>query len=264
MTQETVTSDQRMHITLEEYLLGIVPAVLQLIIAAVILRRCLIRQFPIFTIYTVYQVVAIAITYAALLSHVSSLHYAYTYYPLQMLSFGLTFVVIYEIFTIVLEPYDALRRMWRALFLIATLTLFAIGGLWIAYGSGVPADRLTESMNILQRILIVVEAGLLMLLFVLSGSLGLAWRSYTFGLALGFGIFAIVELVSWLLRTHYGDQYWKPQSILNGLAYNVMILIWTCYVLQPQRIAQPLRMIPHNEIEKWNQKLEEMLARQRV
>ena len=125
-----------MHISWEEYLQGLVPAVLQLVIAAVILRRGLLRQFPIFTTYTVYQVVAIVITYVALALHVSSLHYAYTYYPLQVFSIGLTFVVIYEIFKMVLEPYDALRRIWRALFVIAMLVLFGIASLWVLYGSG--------------------------------------------------------------------------------------------------------------------------------
>jgi hypothetical protein len=250
-----------MHISLEEYLLGLVPAVLQLVIAAVILRRGLVRQFPIFTTYTVYQVAAIAITYVALALHVSSLHYAYTYYPLQMFSIGLTFVVIYEIFKIVLEPYDALRRIWRALFVIAMLVLFGMAAVWVLYGSGMPADRLTQSMNMLERSLTVAQAGLLLLLFVLSSSLGLAWRSYSFGLALGFGTFAIVDLVLWSLRTQYGDQFWKPQSILNGLAYNVMIFIWAFYVLQPKGIAQPIRVVPYNDIAKWNEKLEELLKR---
>ena len=116
-------------------------------------------------------------------------------------------------------------------------------------------------MNMLERSLTVVQAGLLLLLFVLSSSLGLAWRSYSFGLALGFGTFAIVDLVLWSLRTQFGDQFWKPQSILNGLAYNVMIFIWAFYVLQPKRIAQPIRVIPYNDIAKWNEKLEELLKR---
>ena len=116
-------------------------------------------------------------------------------------------------------------------------------------------------MNILQRTLTVVQAGLLLLLFVLSGSLGLSWRSYSFGLALGYGVYAIVELVLWSVRTHYGNSFWKPQSTLNSVAYNIMIAVWASYLLQPAKVLQQPRVIPYNDIAKWNEKLEELLKK---
>ena len=249
-----------MHLELQDYLFGIVSFVLLLLIAVVVFRRGVFRQFTVFTSYTLFQLIATVVVYAELAHGVSTLHYAYTYYPVAVCGLALGFAVIYEVFKIVLEPYDALRRVWRVLFFCAAAMLFAAAILWVIYGSGPQADRLTQSMNVLQRTLTVIQAGLLLLLFVLSGSLGLSWRSYSFGLALGYGVFAIVELVLWSVRTQYGNQFWKLQSTFNSIAYNLMIAVWAAYLLQPAKILQP-RVIPYNDIAKWNEKLEELLKR---
>ena len=250
-----------MHIAPREYLFGFIPAVLQLIIAVVIIRRRLFRKFPIYTIYTIYQVGTIPVIYAELALQVSRLHYAYTWYPLQICSIGLAFGVIFELFRFVLEPYDALRRVWRVIFLVAAAVLVIVSVSWIIYGAGPQADRLTQTMNLVTRSLRLIQAGLMILLFALSGSLGLSWRSYSFGLALGYGIYAVVELVLNAMRAQYGNAVWELQYTLSTWAYNVMILIWAYYILQPQRLAQPVRIIPHNDIERWNEKLEELLKR---
>jgi hypothetical protein len=248
-----------MHLELQDYVFGIVSFVLLLLIAVVMFRREVFRQFAIFTSYTLFQLIATVVVYAELALGVSTLHYAYTYYPIAVSGTALGFAVIYEVFKFVLEPYDALRRVWRVLFFGAAVVLFVGAILWLIYGPGPQADRLTQSMNMLQRSLTVVQAGLLLLLFVLSGSLGLSWRSYSCGLALGYGVFAIVELVLWSVRTHYGDQFWKSQSTLNGIAYNIMIAVWASYLLQPAKVLQQPRVIPYNDIAKWNEKLEELL-----
>ena len=41
-----------------------------------------------------------------------------------------------------------------------------------------------------------------------------------------------------------------------------LCLIWVrCYILQTSKIAQPVRVIPYNDIAKWNEKLEELLKK---
>ncbi len=91
--------------------------------------------------------------------HVSTLHYAYTFYPVEVLSIGLALGVIYEVFKVVLEPYDAFRRVWRWFFFVAGIALFTIAVFWVLYGAGPQADRLTQSMNLLQTTLRFIQAG---------------------------------------------------------------------------------------------------------
>ena len=78
--------------------------------------------------------IATVLVYAELAHGISSLHYAYTYYPIAILGIALGFAVIYEVFRVVLEPYDALRRVWRMLFFGAGLMLFVTAILWVIYG----------------------------------------------------------------------------------------------------------------------------------
>ncbi len=63
------------------------------------------------------------------------------------------------------------------------------------------------------------------------------------------------------MRIDMAIRYGTCSLLLSTIAYGIMIIIWICYILQPQRIAQPVRVIPYNDIAKWNEKLEELLKR---
>jgi hypothetical protein len=121
---------------------------------------------------------------------------------------------------------------------------------------------LQQSMVLLIRSLRVGQVGLLLLLFAVSRSLGLSWRSYSFGLSLGYGTYAAVDFVVMAIRALYGGDVWKLLNTVGSLAYSVALFVWAGYFfLQPQEVAQPDRTIPHYDIEKWNEKLEEQLKR---
>ena len=51
--------------------------------------------------------------------------------------------------------------------------------------------------------------GLLLSLFVLSRSLGLTWRSYSFGIALGYGTYAAIDFLLAAIRASTGKQIWQ-------------------------------------------------------
>jgi hypothetical protein len=250
-----------MSFGLKEYVIAIVPTILQILITFVVLRRRLYRQLPFFLTYTIYQVGLASIGIAQYIVKPSEKSYFYTYYFLQTISLVLAFCVIYEVFGFVLQPYDAFRRIWRTMFLCSAVGLTMISVAWIAFGSGAPTDRVSETINLTLRSLRVIQAGILLFLFALARSLGLGWRSYVFGIALGYGIYAIVDLVLVAMRTEYGNAVWHLQSLLSTTAYALTVVIWAWYILQPERVAQPVRLIPYNDIAKWNEKLEELLKK---
>jgi hypothetical protein len=98
-----------------------------------------------------------------------------------------------------------------------------------------------------------------MVLFLLffAHYVGVSRRQHSFGIALGFGSFAVIELVlicSWV-GNHLGGPW---MSILNMAAYNSSLVVWFGYVavkrpardaslslLQPQRWEQSLSDIHH-------------------
>jgi hypothetical protein len=250
-----------MHISGREFVLVLLPTLLQCAIVAVIFRRNLYTLFPAFTTYTICQIISTAVLTVVLVLQVSSLHYAYTFYPIEVCGIGLAVWVIYEIFQIVFEPYEALRRSWRFVFMITVVALVAISIFWLMYAPGTLSNRLTHSMILLIRSLRFVQVGLLIVLFALSRFMGLSWRSYCFGVALGYGAYAAFELLEMAMRAEYGDEVWELLNKLRSLSYAVTILIWGSYFLQPTEVAESTWVVPHNDIEKWNHALEGILAR---
>ena len=73
-----------------------------------------------------------------------------------------------------------------------------------------------------------------MFLFLSSSAFGLHWRQSVFGMALGLGMFAAVELVADTMIGHVG-----PASLRRFLtwhavfAFGISLLIWLGYLLAP-------------------------------
>jgi hypothetical protein len=111
----------------------------------------------------------------------------------------------------------------------------------------------------LQRSVRVVQCGLVLFLLVFSRYLGTHWKQKSFGIALGFGAFASVELSLVALSASTGTvENQAITSFINMVAYNVTILIWAGYmrvgseqqqsathVLRTQRWEEGLNAIQH-------------------
>lgn len=248
------------QVTTTDYVLVSVGTLLQCVIPIVCLRRKLYRTLPWFFAYNLYSIFQTIVDMAVLASKSSVETYFYTYYVLQAFILAISFGVIYEVFDSVLEPYDALRRVSSKLFLGATVGLAVLGLAFVLYGTGVEY-RMVRLIILTQRSLRIVQIGLLIFLFALARSFALSWRSYSFGIALGYGIYASVDLVLTAVRLNYGVGAIPLQSLLNMLGYAIACGIWVWYMLQREAVAQPVRVVPHNDIEKWNEALEEMLTR---
>jgi hypothetical protein len=109
-----------------------------------------------------------------------------------------------------------------------------------------------------QRCVRIIQIGMVLFLLFFARYVGISRRQHSFGIALGFGSFAVIELIlicSWVGK-HWGDP--STMSILNMAAYNGTLLIWLGYVgvkspardvslslLQPQRWEQSLTDIHH-------------------
>lgn len=246
--------------TREYLIVGLVVA-LQSSVALAMWRRQLYRQFRFFFVYSVAVAVQDLVNTVYIKSQGPLLGYIYLYYVVQSLTLALSFAVIYDVFIDVLKPYDALRRVGKQLFLWSLLgcVLGAVLFIWISPGQ--ERALLFRSIYVTERSLRIVQVGVLTLLFTLSRSLGLRWRAYSFGIALGYGPYASVDLVVSALKLNYGGVGFLPLSEISSIAFVTASAIWMCYFLQAEAVAQPVRVIPYNDIAKWNEKLEELLKR---
>ena len=245
------------HLTLAEYVFNLTQSALQLVIVFLIFRRNLYRSFPAFTTYLIFCVIKTIFLHSELALGVSFLTYSYSFYSIRPCVMGLELWVVYEVFKAVLGPYEALRHSWRLIFLVSVMTLALVNVLWFAYEPKTGAWVMLDFM----RSINVIQVGLLLVVFGLSRVMGLSWRSYCFGVALGFGVSAASQIVTLEIRRHYGWAVWNLLNNVQSFSYAVVVLIWARYFLQTTEVAQLVWTVPNNDIEKWNHALEGMLAR---
>jgi hypothetical protein len=231
------------------------------LIVVSMIRRGLYKQFPFFFAYNIYHIVQEIIDTTYVTVTPADDTFFYVFYSLQLISVSLSIAVLYELFQSVLGPYDALRNVSGKLFVWMSLALLILAAVFAVFGPGTEAYRLFRVVYLSERSLRIVQLGLLICLVAVSRSLALSWRTYCFGIALGYGIYASVDLVVTVVKLKYVNFGLHQLSLVSSVAFIGMCVIWAWYVLQPQRVAQPVRIIPYNDIAKWNEKLEELLKR---
>jgi len=242
------------------YYLWTAPHILQAVIVVLMIRRRLYRQFPVFLLYTVYELLQFTILLAVFI-HFGSLsddEYRGAFLVGDAISSVLRFGVIYEIFVEVFRNYDALSELSKVLFRCATVTLLLIGvALAGSHGSG--ADGFLLVVPILERTVRLMQCGLLVFLFLFSRYFALSWRNCAFGIALGFGILATMELADYAIRSQIGVGSYLL-DYLGMATYHCCVLTWIFYLVAPEpRTYRMQKKLPEHDLEVWNEELQRLL-----
>jgi hypothetical protein len=82
----------------------------------------------------------------------------------------------------------------------------------------------------------LMQIGLFLLLMFLCRFLRNCSRQQVFGIALGFGIFASIELILVSVVMRYGNAHAAMISLLKSTAYNAVTLVWIGYLKQAQLV----------------------------
>jgi hypothetical protein len=124
------------------------------------------------------------------------------------------------------------------------------------YSSGAVPDSLLSAVALLSRSVAIIQAGLLLFLFLFSHMFGLSWRSYAFGIAVGFGIFASTELAVSALHLTDLTEYSKDLlDLLPTGSYHVSVLVWLVYLLAAEKpVVAATDAVP--EMDQWSGELE--------
>jgi len=237
------------------YALWLAHPILQVGIATVMVRRGLHRKFKFFFGYILTQIVTFAVVFPAMWHHYSAAFYLY--WLLDGLSVAFGFGVIHEVFVDVFRFFHTLRDLGTVLFKWAGLVMLLVAGVVSVSTNSSELAPWMQAIITSQRCVRIVQIGMVLFLLFFAHYVGVSRRQHSFGVALGFGSFAIVELLlicSWV--GNHVEGTWV--NILNMAAYNCSLLIWLGYVaatrpardaslslLQPQRWEQSLTDIHH-------------------
>jgi hypothetical protein len=209
-----------------QLVLWVAHPILELCIGAAMLIRGLHRKFPVFFSYMVFQLVSFAILFP-IQRHHNLFLYFYGYWISAMVSLVLGFKVIHEIFLDVFRPYHTLSDLGTVLFKWAALVMIFVAVV-VAVASPVGKSPLMQAVTTVQRCVRTIQCGLILFLVFFSRYLGVSWRSYSFGIVLGFGSYAGIELAGNAL--YFGTPITTPSvALLYTLAYACSLLMWFGY-----------------------------------
>jgi hypothetical protein len=240
--------------------LWVAPHVLLVALAVMIVRRRLVREFPAFFAYTVYEAVQFAVLFTMYHSTVSAQDYTVAWLIGSCISVAMRFAVVHEIFSKVFESYPALNGFCTLVFRWATVVLLLVAVVLVGWASGHETDRITVAYTVADRAVSIVQGGLLIFILLLSRFFSFPWRSYVFGIALGVGFFASVELGLLAIRTHIGVG--AQQDFFNMLgmaAYHCCVLFWIVTLLLPERKETRVNSVPAHDLDHWNDALQRLL-----
>jgi hypothetical protein len=219
------------------YTLWIGHPVLQSIVAAAMIRKKTYRAFPFFFAYVVWQILTFAVIFPIYRAESYELFF-YASWTTSAVSVALGFKVIHEIFVDIFRPYHTLKDLGSVLFKWAGLVMLLVAGVVAASNPVSNSGPLVEAIITLQRSVRVVQVGLVLFLLFFSRYLGISWKQRSFGIALGFGIFAASELGAVALNAGYylGE---TVSNYINMCSYNCAIVTWAIYSLMksPERQA---------------------------
>lgn len=227
------------------YALWIAPVPVFVCLAAMMLRRKLHRQMPLFFSFTVLQLADFTIGFYTY--HRSQLDYFYVYWTLAAVGTGMSFAILYEIFATVFRPFRELRELGSVLFRWATLVLLLATVLLATTTTPFAGNRLFASLLNLERSVEVMQCGLVLLMLLCSSYLGLTLKHRIFGVGLGFGIIAALDLIAVTAFANLGQQAGVFFQLAKMVAYNVSALLWLGYIYAGEVECKPAKQFAYAE-----------------
>jgi hypothetical protein len=235
------------------YVLWIAHPIFQVGIASLMLWRGLHRKFHFFFGYVLTQLVSFAVVFTAYWHSYDAAFYVYWACNAVSVAFG--FGVIHEIFVDVFRSFHTLRDLGTVLFKWAGLVMLLVAGVVSVSTNSTDVAPWMQAIITAQRCVRIVQVGMVLLLLVFAQYLGLSRRQHSFGIALGFGSFAVVELA--LIASWVGNHLGNPwMSMVNMTAYNASLIVWLGYVAvkSPARDASSTLF----QSQRWEQSLSDI------
>jgi hypothetical protein len=249
----------RAHSFLWHYL-WIAPHALQFIIAIVLVRRGLWREFPVFFAYTLFTMVEEGTLF--ILDHraaVTAEEYWRDRWVFLAFEVPLRFAVVFEIFSSVFQDYPGLKQLTRILFRAATVVLLFAAIVVMAQAPDNGTSPILSRVQLLDLGVSMMQGGLLLLLVGFASYFGLSWRSPAYGFAFGLGIFASARLANDAVRLWNLSVAGHVFDLVTMATYHGCVVIWLVYSLAPETARRRVKELPENTLEQWNAELQRLL-----
>ncbi len=227
--------------------------ILQSVVAVVLWRRKLHKQFPVFFLFLLAQVANFAVTFPLWLVGDFKTYFVFFWLG-EAVNAVLGFKVIHEIFLDVFRPYHTLKDLGTLLFKWAGVVMLLVSVV-VAFSNSFDENPLVHALTTLQRSVRIVQLGLILFLLLFSGFLGVSRKQVSFGISLGFGLFAGVELMLYALNSG-GFVKLNHLNLINMSTYNLAIFVWLGYSLSRKVVR--VAAVNHLQTQRWEQGLADL------
>ncbi len=243
------------------YYLWIAPHILLGIFLFCLLRRKSQRELPIFISYVVFELVQFIVLFTIFLhSPFPAAIYKWTLIVGTGVSSILELGVIYELANELLLSRSSLSSILRPVLQVILALLVLGAAIGSGAFSGISARRVTNIFEMIDFSSNLVEAGLVLALFVFARALRFSWHSWAAGVALGFGISASIDLVSVALRAEWGKRAFMAADLTQMGAFHVCVVIWLVSLFLADRTPPfPDEKLKISDLEPWDQELQRMV-----
>jgi hypothetical protein len=196
------------------------------------------KAFPRFFSYILFQTLKSACLFVAY-RYFSDRTYFDAYWTGNALSVIFAVAVMDEILRSLFNEYGGIQSLGATIFRWSCGLLLLVAIVGALSGSGTSGDRVVATVFAFDRSLRLMQVGLFLLLMLLCRLLKNCWRQPVFGIALGFGVFASIELILVSVVMWSGDSHAVLISLVKSAAYNVVTLVWIGYLRQqPELVPQ--------------------------
>jgi hypothetical protein len=216
--------------------------VLQITLLTFMLRRKLHALFPRFFSYILFQIVKSGFLFV--IYHYYSGSYFDAYWTGNTISVLLAVTVMDEMLHNLFKQYGGIKNLGSIIFRwsCGLLLLLSIVNALSTQQAG--AERVVSAVLGFDRSVRIMQCGIFLLLMILCRLLRNCWRQHVFGIALGFGVFASVELVIVSSAMHYGNGSDAIVSLVKGAAYNAVTVIWITYLRRQSELIPEIDKAP--------------------
>jgi hypothetical protein len=216
---------------------------LQITLLTVMVRRKIHTVFPRFFSYILFQTLKSACLFVVYRYYPDS--YFQAYWLGNAISVIFAVVVMDEILRNLFKQYGGVQLLGTTVFRWSCGLLILLAIIGAVSNAETGEERLIAAVFSFDRSLRLMQVGLFLLLMLLCRIYRNWWRQQVFGIALGFGIFASIELILVSFVLWYGDSNAATISLLKSSAYNGVTLLWIGYLSQHPRLVPTVEASMH-------------------
>jgi hypothetical protein len=184
--------------------------------------------------------------------HLAYQIYFYVYWAGYAIEAILSLLIIYSIFKLAMAPLKGLQTLGMLVFrwVAAISVAVAIGVAVSPHISGI--KFMVAMVTQLQQTSSILTLCLLLFVCFAIRPMGLSYNSRIFGVSLGLGILATVNLVNAAWLSHSPNMY-STISLINSLAVGLTLLMWSAYFAFPEPKRRIIVLPTTSPFLRWNQ-----------